>query len=627
MIYKRIINGNVEETDAKDISFDKHYDIIVAGVGTAGSYAVLSAAMQGVNVLGIDKYSGIGGMGTFGYVNGYYYGVGGGLHIEIDREAQLMRDEMFVADVEAKKYLLEKKATDNGAVFLFDSTVTGVFLEGKTAKGISVLTNGSLLNISCGILIDATAEAEICVIAGCEVDCGRESDGKNRPYTSVKVWLTEKGDIARTNHDSGYVNQYDPMELSKAIISAHASQLLDEFHNEQGRVIFLAPFIGIREGRRIIAENTITMENILLDKLDKNVLFYAYSDFDKHGKDNALETELLQDWYVASNLSTACLSVPISIKAMVPKNYQSIIVAGRHLGVDHDTASLARMKRDMHKCGESAGLCAALAIKKGVQPIDVPYGELKEVLEKTGCLNAAHHVGIMFDDSFRRMKIQWLMDPMEIKEGLRGDMPGIAIYSCKRLGSQITAELKKWLSDENQMLVCNSAIALGLIGDQDCLPVLRDIVKNRDCFYYKDCRRTNQLRTVIAIYLLGKIGDIVILPVLKEILCDENEYNRGLYHEIRETSYKFSGNKNFNEVYFQIVSYSAIALTKIIGKNPSAKQEILTILEEAFSSNHHIKRSTSLPEGTFEYESMNNIKNYIHDFRMQEGESNAERMV
>jgi len=614
MIYRRIVNGIAQEKDVEEVLFDKHYDVIVAGVGTAGSYAVLAAAMQGVSVLGIDRFSGVGGMGTFGYVNGYYYGAGGGLHIQIDQEAQTLKEEMFVGDVEAKQYLLEKKALANGADFLFESIVTGVFLEDKTVKGVSVLSDGEILNFSCKILIDATAEAEVCVMAGCEINCGRESDGKTRPYTSVKVWLTEDGRIARTNHDSGYVNQYDPMELSKAILSAHASQLLDEFRNKYGKVIFLAPFIGIREGRRIIAENTITMENILLDNLDKNALFYAYADFDKHGKDNALETEILQDWYVASNLSTVCVSVSISIKSMIPKGYKSLIVAGRHLGVDHDTASLVRMKRDMHKCGESAGVCAALAAKKGIQPVDVPYSELKEILEKSGCLDEAHNVGIVFDDAYRRMKIKWLTDPEEIKKELSSDMPGIAIYSCKILGEQIVDHLREWLSENNPMLVNNSAIALGLIGDKACLPVLRNIVKNRDSFYFKDCRRTNQLRTAIAIYLLGKLGDIESIPLLREILCDENEYYRELYHEIKENSYQFNPNKNFNEVYYQIVSHSAIALIKIIEKNPEVREEGLAILEEAFKDNRHVERTTSLPEGTYEYESMNNIKNYVNQY-------------
>ena len=99
MIYRRIVNGIAEESSAADFTFDGHYDVIVAGLGTAGSYALVSAAKEGAKVLGIERYNGVGGMGTYGYVSGYYYGVGGGLHIHIDEAAAQLRDEMFIDDV------------------------------------------------------------------------------------------------------------------------------------------------------------------------------------------------------------------------------------------------------------------------------------------------------------------------------------------------------------------------------------------------------------------------------------------------------------------------------------------------------------------------------------------------
>ena len=202
---------------------------------------------------------------------------------------------------------------------------------------------------------------------------------------------------------------------------------------------------------------------------------------------------------------------------------------------------------------------------------------------------------------------------------LAGDMPGIAIYSCKRLGNRITKELKQWMAgaDGNDLLRGNCAIALGLIGDQACLPVLRDIVRNRDSFYYKDNRRTNQLRTVIAIYLAGKLGDMELVPMLKEILLGEQEYEKGLYHEITKTSYHFNPNRNFNEIYFQVVSYAAVSLIRIMEKhpeNPKFRKEGRKILKEAFGDDSHIRKTTSMPEGTFEYASMENIRDYVNHY-------------
>ncbi|NLC43144.1 MAG: FAD-dependent oxidoreductase, partial [Clostridiales bacterium] len=467
MIYRRIVNGVPEEKSVDSRVFNKHYDVIVAGVGTAGIYAIIAAGKNGASVLGVDRLSSAGGMGTGGYVSGYYYGKGGGLHVGVDEEAEDLAKESFLDSVEPKKYLFENMAAENNSDLLLETVITGVFLEGKQAKGISVISQGETLNFSCDILIDATADASLCVMAGCETNLGRENDGKTRPFTSVKVFLKSDGVIGRTNHDSGYVNQYDPFELSEGILHAHSSQLLDEFSSSDQRVLFYAPFVGIREGRLIEAEKVIRAKDVIECKLEKETLFYGYSDFDKHGKDHALETEDLQDLYIASNLSTACFSVPVTVQSLVPKGYKSLMVAGRHLGVDHDVASLLRMKQDMQKCGESAGVIAALAVKKGIQPTEVPYEEIKPILEETGCLTEDHNLGVRFDDYYRREAIEWMDSPDKIRAELATDMPGIAIYSCKRIGKSIRPYLKEWMEDSDEMLRYNSAIALGLIGDKD----------------------------------------------------------------------------------------------------------------------------------------------------------------
>lgn len=604
------IDGPHKES-ASGVTFDLETQIVVAGVGTAGAYAVWSAARQGAAVIGIDKQPGVGGMGTYGYVSGYYYGAAGGLHVSLDQEAETLAKNTFVDTVEAKKYLLEQKAMAAGATFLFSARVVGVYLEADVVRGVAVWTEGRLIRIACDLAIDATAEAELCRAAGCAIEFGRASDGQVRPFTSVKVWLNNQGRIARTNHDSGYVNQLDPFALSDGICSAHKNQLLDSFHEDRTKVLFLAPMIGIREGCRIVSHRNITMQAILEGDFDPEPLFYAYADFDKHGKDHALESEQMLDWYVACNLSTACLSVPISARSLVPQELANVITAGRHIGVDHDAASLVRMKRDMHKCGEAAGVLAALTVQSGVRPLDVPYANVRAILSQSGCLNPEHQYGVRFDDSYCRHTIEWLQDPADIRQTLSTDKPGIALYSCRLLGEKITHHLIGWLADPDPMLSNNSALALGLQGRKESLPVLHRIVQNRDSFYFKDCRRTNQLRTAMAIYLIGRCGDRSGISLLREILCDPEEYKKPLYSDIRELTYAFSLTKNFNEVYFQIVSQAALAVVRIMAKSPGQTSFGAAVLEEAFQTDRHIRNTTTMPEGTYEYATMANIRDYV----------------
>lgn len=611
MIYRWLQDGHLLECPAEEQVFEQHYQLIVAGAGTAGSYAILAAAAMGVTVLGIDRNGGIGGMGTYGYVSGYYYGAAGGLHVAVDQEAEQLKDELFIDTVEAKRYLLEKKSLAAGARLLLEARLCGVYLEDSAVCGVSVLAEGRIRHYSCTVAIDATADGDLCRLVGCAMESGRQSDGKMRPFTSVQVWLTADGQIARTNHDSGYADQYDVRALSRAILQAHASQLLAEFRSDKGKILFLAPMIGIREGRRIMAEYQLTMPAILNGELAPDPLFYAYADFDKHGKDNALESEVLCDWYVACNLSTVCVAVPVPAASLIPRGCRSLIVAGRHLGVDHDTASLIRMKRDMHRCGESAGVLAALAIRQDVQPLDVPYADIKAHLMRSGCLDAAHAVGRRFDDRDRRCSVDLLSDPAEIRRELASERPGIALFSCQRSGDAIRPSLRAWLAAGDPLLAGNSAIALALLGDPASLPVLRRLIQHRDSFFFKDCRRTNQLRSAIAIYLVGKLGDIDSLPLLEEILCFEQEGEKALYRDIQETSYQFNPTKNFNAVYFQIVSHAAIAVLRISECHPDTEPRGRDILARAFGDDRHIRLTTTMPAGTYEYSQMDNIRAYV----------------
>ena len=48
------------------MTFLKNYDIIVAGLGTAGAQSLITAAKMGFKVLGIEKLSYIGGTNTAG---------------------------------------------------------------------------------------------------------------------------------------------------------------------------------------------------------------------------------------------------------------------------------------------------------------------------------------------------------------------------------------------------------------------------------------------------------------------------------------------------------------------------------------------------------------------------------
>jgi HEAT repeat protein len=142
-----------------------------------------------------------------------------------------------------------------------------------------------------------------------------------------------------------------------------------------------------------------------------------------------------------------------------------------------------------------------------------------------------------------------------------------------------------------------AAIALGLLGDDRCIPALRELVKNRSEYHYLDSRRSNQMPSVIAICLLGRFKDAEIVPELLSILQPE-EFEKPMYHVYLTPYYKLSIIKELNSVYYQHYSFAVAALAAIAKAHPTLHDDIFAAMEEATASDDYIRRMTDDPPGS-----------------------------
>jgi hypothetical protein len=614
LILSQKVNGEIVTVEVGDIELSQQYDVIVAGLGTSGAIALIMAASKGLKVLGIERMNCMGGMGTAGSVNGYYFGSSGGLYEQLDQKVTALVDTIYTKssayNVEAKKYVLEQEAIKHGAELAFESAITGVYLDGQQVKGASWVGPDGIQSASCKVLIDCTGDAEVCNLAGCAFNYGRTLDGKTQPFTSVKVFAAGNK-VSWRNFDSGCTNQTDGNELSKALIFAHA-QHLEDTYSDENRLLHLAPLLGIREGRLIEGEETVTLQQFFADETSNKPVFYAYADIDKHGRDNAFESQLLKDWFVASNLGAVNVTVPIPLGAMIPKGYEGLLAAGRCLAVDHDLSTCVRMNRDMQKSGEAAATAAWLAITKGTSIKEISYEELIVHLADTGCFNPANNKGYQFaypGDRKPAQPITWLTDPAEIRQGLSGFQPGVAIWSSSRLGESIRESLKTWIHEDDEKLRKHSAFALALIDDEACLPILREMMRERDALMLQDCRKNNQLRGYMAIYLLGRMRDKDVVEELIRLITDPEEMERPLY-QVEDGADKARQNK-YNDVYFQFFSHAIMALIHI-GEHHTTLQEVIgTALKQAVGNGEYIERITYKPNGTYLHSIAENIRSVV----------------
>lgn len=554
MILSTRKDNKIHVSRADNPGFSFSYDVIVAGLGTAGAIAAITAARKGLKVLGLEKANYMGGTGTGGFIFGYCLGQAGGICEEIDRHIQKEAEKCNYTscgkgiNAELKKLYLEKEALAAGVTLSYGSTVTGVYLGGKKVVGLQWLSPCGICNAGAEVVIDCTGEAQVCFLAGCKTAKGRELDGQFQPFTNVRSVIMDDGNLSTVNFDAGYVDQTIADEFSDEIIRSSKLHLRERF-DEKYKLIAISDILGAREGRRIIGEENMEFPRFMNEKTSPaRIIAWSYSNHDTHSNDWAFESETAQDWGVAASLWGTALHVPVPLGAIVPKGFLGLLVAGRCIAADHDFAQSVRMKRTVQQMGEVAGIAAWLSITGNLPVMKIEYGRLSNELRQTGCLREEH--------SLNNGRL-WLESIPLIRKGLASESPGLAIWSARRAGGKMILQLQRWLktSRTGSNLRYHSAFALALLGKRSCLPALREMAAAKDVFLPKSSRSYNQHRGYAAIYLLGRLRDKGCINILESILMDKSMHFR-----------------------FQYCSHSVMALIKIGEEHKSLRPEITSIL-------------------------------------------------
>ena len=609
MYIAEISDGKQIINNANDIQFDKKYNVVVAGLGTSGALAALYAAENGLSVLGAESFKCIGGTHTIGGVFVPYYGCPGGRFLETNEKAASFFDKYTCTETEAWKLVVENEMLKAGVDIEYESTVCGVYKEEDTVIGVKLFTKYGFKNIKCDVLFDCTGDAIVAHMAGCLSEYGRKDDEQTQPYSMVSFGYD--GTRYRfTNVDFGRVDQRNDRELSDAYIFSRAYEMPEERKNLS--FVSHMPLIGIREGRRIISEEQITLNNLFMNKFTETPVCYSYADLDKHGWDVAFDGEALGDWAIGANIGSYNLTIPISYKTIIPKGVSGILVPCRGLGVDRDISTAVRMLTDMKKLAEISADMAYLAIKNKCALKDISYDDLKEMLLKSGCLNYEHNRGVCIDgirDNEGKLlpwvKVNFVNEPQLLKDKLATDKPGQAIWSAKLMGAKAAPVLKELLSSDEENTRKHAAFALASIGCEECKSTLRQMVEERDNVMLRDCHRNN-FRGCMAIYWLGRLADKEIADSLIQIITDKDEVLRPVYNSGLTISYE---NSDFNGIYFQFISNSVAALVRIGDKHKGLRNKIAKAFESAFADDSYYEKITTRPRKSSEGNHAITIKN------------------
>ncbi len=414
------------------------YDLIVVGGGFAGSCAAIAAAREGLSVLLVERYNCLGGaagnglvMPFMGYAtkdmeSGRRKFLCGDLFLEIIREMNVFRgrpaDEYSGAfDEEILKLVLNRMCLGSGVKLLYDTTVISADVSDGNIKSIKAICKGVQFDLYADSFIDASGDAELSVLSGCNFTLGREEDGLCQPMTlcfrmsgvdkelfkeqkpainSLYKEFKEKGLIKNPREDvlifgnfnDGVLhfnttrivkkNPTDAFDLTDAEIEAREQVfeiygfLKENFECfKNARVLSTALHIGIRESRKIEGEYTLTVEDLKsLARFDDAIAVANY-DIDIHNPEGAGTSHYFfgpGEWY------------EIPYRCLLPKGMNNLLVAGRCISSTHEAQASYRIMPYCAELGQAAGVAAAVARQGGVNVRNVDIKAVREKLKENG---------------------------------------------------------------------------------------------------------------------------------------------------------------------------------------------------------------------------------------------------
>lgn len=380
------------------------YDVVVVGAGPSGCGVALALGRSGLKTLLIEKFNCLGGAWTTGFINPFFdfenkSGFVKELVTELKERGQFggFWNESF--NYEYMKFILENKILSAGVEILYNTTFSKTLVKDNKVFGVVAENIGGRFAILAKTVVDCTGDGSVASSAGCPFELGERGDYKecqamtlmflvaNIPeqyrnglmiYEKLSAVYKKSGEeipfkvpylITLPNSHFGvmqftHMYEYNPLDasaLTKATIEGRR-QLINAFelltkHDKEFKnleLITSSSMLGVRESRRIIGEYTITESDILSGAKFEDAVAYVTFGADLHTK---------------SNKGQKCFKVKpyhIPMRALIPKDYEGIVVAGRCISGSRGALASYRVTGNCAQMGENAGYYIAHSIINNV---------------------------------------------------------------------------------------------------------------------------------------------------------------------------------------------------------------------------------------------------------------------
>ena len=372
---------------------EAEYDVIVCGAGVAGVAAAVAAARQGARTVLIEKQCLLGGLATSGLI--YIYlplcdGFGKQLAYGLTEEMLKRCVEYGPFEVPERwggpkggnpgiggdRYqccfspagftlTLDKMLEEAGVDLWLDTAVVAAHKEGARIAAVDVANLSGLVRLKGKCFVDATGSAQAAQLAGAAV---------LSEVNHVTPWIMEMGDDPSFFHftESLHIRPFGKHTEEFAAEPPYDGRKVTEFVRRAWRMTreYYDRFDRAERVRNYPVHLPAMPQIRKIAHIDA-VMNLGGGDAGKHW---------LHPVGRAGNWITPDAGWEAPYEALVPKELDGLLAAGRCIGVSDYAWEIFRVIPAAAMTGEAAGLAAALCARDGVTPRDLPYETLRNVL-------------------------------------------------------------------------------------------------------------------------------------------------------------------------------------------------------------------------------------------------------
>jgi hypothetical protein len=402
-------------------------DILIIGGGTSGVIAAIQAARAGCSTILVENGSQLGGTTTTGGVSfpGLFHAWGkqiiSGIGWELVTDTVKLDDGVLPDfSVPAGKrhwkhqvrvnpfiytLMAEEKCLQAGVQLRYYETPVNIQFKENNWE-VETVGKGLHTRIVCNQMIDCTGNAAVTSLAGFNVLREKETQpgtlmfkigGYDFGKLDIKLIQEKyeeaiaKGELEREefrNIISLLENQGDNIQhiagadsttsethtlaniKGRSSLMKHLRFLRTLPGCEHTHIISMQPETAVRESYRIDGEYQITHEDYVTGKVFDDAVCYSFYPIDLHDK-SGVAPKQLREGVVAT----------IPKRALIPRNSQNLLVAGRCVSSDRLANSALRVQASCMAMGQASGAIAALASKYKISPQDVSLKEIRALIE------------------------------------------------------------------------------------------------------------------------------------------------------------------------------------------------------------------------------------------------------